>query len=101
MTRITSLASLAALVAANAPLGVLRAQDSSLGKGHGLAGAWYGTATVAPDSGLPVAVRLKVASRDGKPWVALSLPQSRLVDLELPSPYSDSARVEIHDDAIV
>ena len=97
--RIAPLAA-ATLVVATVPRCTLIAQDSSPGMGRGLAGAWYGTTSLAPDSGLPVAVRLKVAYRDGKPWAALSLPQSRLVDLELPSPYSDSSQVAVRGDTL-
>jgi uncharacterized protein len=54
-------------------------------------GTWQGVATVAPDSGLPVTLRLKIVSHGDSVRVALSLPESRLIDLELPSPYSDSS----------
>jgi uncharacterized protein len=54
-------------------------------------GTWQGVAAMAPDSGLPVTLRLKISSKGDSVRVALSLPESRLVDLELPSPYSDSS----------
>jgi len=46
---------------------------------------------VKPDSGLPVGLRLKIDRPNNSLRVRLSLPESRLVDLELPSPYSDSS----------
>jgi hypothetical protein len=46
---------------------------------------------VRPDSGLPVTLRLKIERPKNALRVKLSLPESRLVDLELPSPYSDSS----------
>ena len=54
-------------------------------------GEWVGVAQFRPDSGLPVSVRLKVGRKRDSLRVALSLPESRLIDLELPSPYSDSS----------
>src|SRR5258705_1172186 len=54
-------------------------------------GTWSGIATLRPDSGLPVGVRLKIDRPKNSLRVRLSLPESRLVDLELPSPYSDSS----------
>jgi pimeloyl-ACP methyl ester carboxylesterase len=54
-------------------------------------GEWVGVAQVRPDSGLPVSVRLKIDRKRDSLRVALTLPESRLVDLELPSPYSDSS----------
>jgi len=52
---------------------------------------WSGIATLRPDSGLPVGVRLKIDRPKNSLRVRFSLPESRLVDLELPSPYSDSS----------
>ncbi|HEX6627919.1 MAG TPA: alpha/beta hydrolase, partial [Gemmatimonadaceae bacterium] len=54
-------------------------------------GTWMGTAAVRPDSGLPVSLRLKIDRPKDSLRVKLSLPESHLVDLELPSPYSDSS----------
>ncbi|MFL5526425.1 MAG: alpha/beta hydrolase family protein [Gemmatimonadaceae bacterium] len=54
-------------------------------------GTWSGIAALKPDSGLPVGVRLKIDRPKNSLRVRLSLPESRLVDLELPSPYSDSS----------
>ena len=58
---------------------------------QGIQGEWTGVAEKMPDSGLPVSVRLKILQIGDSVRVALSLPESRLIDLELPSPYSDSA----------
>ncbi|MBC7790421.1 MAG: alpha/beta hydrolase [Anaerolineae bacterium] len=58
---------------------------------QGIQGEWTGVAERMPDSGLPVSVRLKILQAGDSVRVALSLPESRLIDLELPSPYSDSA----------
>ena len=58
---------------------------------QGIEGQWGGVAELAPDSGLPVGLRLKIGRRGNSLRVALSLPESRLVDLALPSPYSDSS----------
>ena len=54
-------------------------------------GTWSGIASLKPDSGLPVGVRLKIDRPKNSLRVRFSLPESRLVDLELPSPYSDSS----------
>jgi pimeloyl-ACP methyl ester carboxylesterase len=56
-----------------------------------LDGRWYGVATVRPDSGPSVAIRLTIRTTGDSIRAALSIPSSRLVDLEIPSPYSDSA----------
>ena len=54
-------------------------------------GEWIGVARSTPDSGLPVSVRLKIDRKNESLRVALTLPESRLIDLQLPSPYSDSS----------
>ena len=54
-------------------------------------GTWSGIAALRADSGLPVGLRLKIDRPKNSLRVRLSLPESRLVDLELPSPYSDSS----------
>lgn len=56
-----------------------------------ITGVWTGTADLRPDAGLPVGLRLKISNNHDSLRVALSLPQSHLVDLEIPSPYSDSS----------
>ena len=62
-----------------------------------ISGTWSGEAALKPDSGLPVSVRIKL-ERDGNGVRLLfSLPESRLVDLALPSPYSDSSSVTYRD----
>src|SRR2546423_4270364 len=60
--------------------------------GQTIAGTWAGTAVLRPDSGLPVSLRLKIDRPRDSLRVRLSLPESHLVDLELPSPYSDSSQ---------
>src|SRR5438874_4894523 len=55
-----------------------------------LHGTWCGTAGTRPDSGLPVNVRLIIDAHGDTLQIALSLPESRLIDLAVPSPYSDS-----------
>jgi pimeloyl-ACP methyl ester carboxylesterase len=60
-----------------------------------LEGTWCGVAAVRPDSGLPVSLRLKVRGAGGSGRVAVSLPESHLVDLEIPSPYTDSATLSL------
>jgi pimeloyl-ACP methyl ester carboxylesterase len=62
-----------------------------------LDGIWCGVADVRADSGLPVSLRLKVRGMGDSARVALSLPESHLVDLEIPSPYTDSARLSLGD----
>ena len=54
-------------------------------------GIWCGVADETPDAGLPVTVRLKARGAADSLRIALSLPESRLFDLAIPSPYSDSA----------
>jgi pimeloyl-ACP methyl ester carboxylesterase len=56
-----------------------------------ISGVWAGTADVHPDSGFPVSLRLKIQLAHDSLRVALSLPESHLIDLEIPSPYSDSS----------
>lgn len=53
-------------------------------------GVWCGVASRKPDAGLPVSVRLHLRLLHDSTFVALALPESRLIDLEIPSPYSDS-----------
>ncbi|HET6639261.1 MAG TPA: alpha/beta hydrolase [Gemmatimonadota bacterium] len=60
-------------------------------------GVWCGVADQKPDAGLPVTVRLETSGVADSLRVALSLPESRLVDLAIPSPYSDSASASIED----
>ena len=57
----------------------------------GIDGRWEGVAELAPDSGFPVTLRLRISGASDSLRVALSLPESRLIDLTLPSPYSDSS----------
>ncbi|MFL5386099.1 MAG: alpha/beta hydrolase family protein [Longimicrobiaceae bacterium] len=47
-------------------------------------------AEAAPDSGLPVSVRLDVRLRHDSVFAELTLPESRQIALAIPSPYSDS-----------
>jgi pimeloyl-ACP methyl ester carboxylesterase len=47
-----------------------------------------------------VNVRLKASGGTDSLRVALSLPESRLVDLTIPSPYSDNATASIQDDVL-
>ncbi|HET6361551.1 MAG TPA: alpha/beta hydrolase [Gemmatimonadota bacterium] len=60
-------------------------------------GTWCGVADIHPDAGLPVTVQIKTRGDADSLRVALSLPESRLVDLAIPSPYSDSAAATIRD----
>lgn len=60
-------------------------------------GSWCGVADTSPDAGLPVTLRIKVRGDADSLRVALSLPESHLIDLEIPSPYSDSAAASIRD----
>src|SRR5687767_13163510 len=60
-------------------------------------GVWCGIADRNPDAGLPVTVRIKVRDVADSLHVALSLPESRQVDLVIPSPYSDTASASIRD----
>ena len=65
-----------------------------------LEGTWIGTADRRPDAGLPVSLRLKIAGGDDSARIALTLPESRLIDLAIPSPYSDSSTVTIRGDSV-
>jgi hypothetical protein len=58
---------------------------------QGITGVWTGTADVRPDSGFPVSLRLKISQSHDSMRIAFSLPESHLMDLEIPSPYSDSS----------
>ena len=66
-----------------------------------LDGTWCGVATRAPDAGLPVSARLRIRTVGDSVHVALSLPESRLIDLTIPSPYSDSAVARFSTGALV
>jgi pimeloyl-ACP methyl ester carboxylesterase len=55
-----------------------------------LRGSYCGTADTRPDSGPPVNVRLRIDADGNALRAALSLPDSWLLDLAAPSPYSDS-----------
>ena len=68
-----------------------------LSQTQGIDGKWEGVAVQSPDSGLPVTVRLVITTRGDSLLVRLSLPESRLIDLALPSPYSDSSYVTYRD----
>jgi pimeloyl-ACP methyl ester carboxylesterase len=59
--------------------------------GQSLSGIWTGIPDVRPDSGLPVNARVKIRQTGDSVRIALSLPESGLIDLEIPSPYSDSS----------
>jgi pimeloyl-ACP methyl ester carboxylesterase len=71
---------------------ILVSLHAASARGQGIEGEWVGIADRRPDSGLPVTLRLRVVQRSDSLRVALSLPESRLIDLELPSPYSDSSQ---------
>src|SRR6188474_2768776 len=60
-------------------------------------GEWSGVATRRPDAGLPVSVRLTVRPAGDSVRVSIGLPESRQVDLAVPSPYSDSANMTLID----
>ena len=60
------------------------------GRADPIEGTWYGVAEAAPDSGLPVSVRLHVRLRGDSVFAELTLPESRQIALAIPSPYSDS-----------
>jgi pimeloyl-ACP methyl ester carboxylesterase len=62
------------------------------GRTDPIEGTWFGVAEAAPDSGLPVSVRLRVRLRGDSVFADLTLPESRLIALEIPSPYSDSTQ---------
>ena len=60
-------------------------------------GEWSGVADRRPDAGLPVGVRFTVRPAGDSVRVSISLPESRQVDMAIPSPYSDSASVSLAD----
>lgn len=62
-----------------------------------IAGEWYGAAEAQVDSGPPLTVRLRVEAAGDGVRAFLTLPESRQIALELPSPYSDSAAVTWRD----
>ena len=76
---------LAALVIALSTAGGQSQRQST-----GIEGTWYGVVAAQPDSGLPVSVLLEVSRMHDSLRIALSLPESRLIRLTIPSPYSDS-----------
>src|SRR5439155_19645181 len=64
---------------------------------QGVEGRWEGVAEQRPDSGFPVTVQLKISRQGESLKVAVSLPESRLIDLALPSPFSDSSTAVYRD----
>ena len=58
--------------------------------GSSIDGVWCGVAAKLPDAGLPVSIRLGIQTRRDSVVASLTLPESRLVELTIPSPYSDS-----------
>ncbi len=81
-------------------LGLTRAGSTQATADRHLAGTWSGVAAIRPDSGLPVSLRLKIGFAGDSLRVALSLPESRLVDLTIPSPYSDSSSARAAGDSL-
>jgi hypothetical protein len=69
---------------------VLAAGPANAQRADPVEGEWWGVAEAAPDSGLPVSVRLKVRLRGDSVLAELTLPESRQIALAIPSPYSDS-----------
>ena len=65
--------------------------------GARMEGSWYGMADVKPDAGLPVSVQLDVSRVGDSMRVALTLPESRQINLAIPSPYSDSSFATFRD----
>ena len=88
------------LLALPALLGLTRAGSTQATADRHLAGTWSGVAAIRPDSGLPVSLRLKIGFAGDSLRVALSLPESRLVDLTIPSPYSDSSSARAAGDSL-
>lgn len=72
-------------------IGVTSAGAQTRNQGATIVDTWHGVATARPDSGFPVNVILEVSRADDSLRLALSLPESRLIRLEIPSPYSDSS----------
>jgi pimeloyl-ACP methyl ester carboxylesterase len=81
------------LVWSMATAGPASAQPSS--KWTPFLGEWSGVAARRPDAGLPVGVRLTVRPAGDSVRVSIGLPESRQVDLAVPSPYSDSATMSL------
>ena len=71
-------------------LGLLSRAAQSQPQQSRIEGSWYGVAAAKPDSGFPVTVLLDVARVRDSLRIALTLPESRLIRLAIPSPYSDS-----------
>ncbi len=71
-------------------VGLLASAGDAQVRRSDIEGSWYGVATAKPDSGFPVSVLLDVTRVRDSLRVALTLPESRLIRLEIPSPYSDS-----------
>lgn len=62
---------------------------------QGFDGTWVGVADAKPDAGPPVGLRMIVEQRGDSVRVSFTLPESRLVGLRIPSPYSDSTYATI------
>ena len=63
-------------------------------------GNWYGVAARRPDAGLPVSMRLTVRTAGDSVHVTMTLRESRIIGLEIPSPYSDSSTAVFRDGAL-
>jgi pimeloyl-ACP methyl ester carboxylesterase len=63
-------------------------------------GEWTGVATRRPDAGLPVTLRVSVRREGDSARVTLTLPESRQIELTVPSPYSDSATATVRSDTL-
>jgi len=64
-------------------------------RAQGFDGTWAGVADTKPDAGRPVGVRLTIEQRGDSARIAFTLPESRIVGLTIPSPYSDSTYATI------
>ena len=90
------------LVAALAVSGTLPAgaQPAPRAGWAALLGEWTGVAERRPDAGPPVTVRLRIDPLADSARVRLTLPESRLIDLAIPSPYSDSTGMTLRGDTL-
>lgn len=77
-----------------------QAQPSARTRWAPFFGEWIGVADRRPDAGPPVSVRVRIEPDRDSARVLLTLPESRLIDLAIPSPYSDSTHVTLHGDSL-
>jgi len=77
-----------------------QAQQSPRARWAPFFGTWIGVAEHRPDAGPLVTVRVRVEPAGDSARAMLTLPESRQIDLAIPSPYSDSTNIAVRGDTL-